>query len=127
MADYSYQLDKKLIVVPVRIFSRSSFFDADFVLDTGASHTIIDYRIAEAIGYHQFDAISPSRVSSAAGREVGYRIRIEAIEAIGKRFDQFEVGCHALYEQGVEGLLGMTFLECFDFCIFPSKRVIRIS
>jgi clan AA aspartic protease (TIGR02281 family) len=126
MADYSYSIDKRLIVVPVRLSSHIGYFDADFVLDTGASHTIIDYRIAELIGYSRSDSISVSRVSSAVGKEEGYRIKIAVIETLGKRIQNFEVACHALYEQGVEGLLGMTFLERFDFCIFSSRRVLRI-
>lgn len=126
MADFSYFVDKKLIIVPVRLYSETHFFDARFVLDTGASHTIIDHRIAEAIGYSSTNAIAPSKVSSAAGREEGFMIQIAAIETLGKKLSKFGVACHALLEQGVEGLLGMNFLEQFDFCIFQSKRIIRI-
>jgi len=113
--------------VPVRIFSPSHFLEANFVLDTGASHTILDYRLARSLGYTEAKAISPSRVSSAAGKEEGYRVQIEAIEALGKKFSPFEVSCHSLYEQGVNGLLGMTFLEQFDFCIFPSRQVVSVA
>lgn len=127
MADIAYRLDRELIIVPVTIFSPTHFFRANFVLDTGASHTIIDYRIAESIGYARQDASAPSRVSSAVGKEEGYRLRIESIEALGNKISPFEIACHRLYEQGVEGLLGMTFLKNFDFCIFPSKKIIRIA
>lgn len=127
MADITYRIDRELIIVPVTIYSPTHFFKARFVLDTGASHTIIDYRIAESIGYSKQNAIAPSHVSSAAGKEEGYRLRIESIEALGKVISPFEVACHKLYEQGVEGLLGMTFLKNFDFCIFPSRQVVRIA
>ena len=126
MADFTYFVDKKLITVPVRLYSGTHFFDARFVLDTGASFTIIDYRIAESLGYSSKNAIAPSRVSSAAGKEEGFRLHIAAFETLGKRTENFEVACHALLEQGVEGLLGMTFLEQFDFCLYPSRQVIRI-
>lgn len=127
MADYSYSVDKRLIVIPVRIFNPTHFLDVNFILDTGASYTIIDYRLAQSLGYTHSKSISSSRVHSAVGKEEGYRIRIEKIEALGKRISPFEIDCHALLEQGVSGLLGMTFLEQFDFCIFPSKRIIRIA
>ncbi len=126
MADFSYGIDKRLILVPVILSSPQGTVRARFVLDTGASHTIIDYRIAESIGYSSKNAIAPSRVSSAAGKEEGFRLHIAAFETLGKRIENFEVACHALLEQGVEGLLGMTFLERFDFCIYPSRQVIRI-
>lgn len=127
MADYAYRLDHRLILVEVCLSGPKGTFDAEFVLDTGASYTIIDHRLAKYLGYSKEDAFSPSRVSSALGKEEGYRIRVEAMEALGKKFSPFEVACHSLYEQGVAGLLGMTFLERIDFCIFPSKQLIRVA
>ena len=127
MADFPYRIEKRLIIVPVTLRSPTHFFKAQFVLDTGASYTIIDYRIAESLGYSRHDACAPSRVSSAIGKEEGFRIRLEALEALGKNLSPFEVACHSLFEQGVEGLLGMTFLEQFNFCIYPAKRIIRIE
>lgn len=127
MADHPYSVDKRLIVLPVKIFSPTRFLEANFILDTGASYTIIDHRLAGSLGYTRDNAVSSSRVSSAIGKEEGYRVRIEAIEALGEKFEAFEIACHSLFEQGVAGLLGMTFLERFDFCIFPSKQIIRIT
>ncbi len=127
MADFSYSVDKRLIIVPVKIYSATHFIDAKFVLDTGASYTIVDHRLAISLGYSKDTSISKSTVSSAAGREEGYRTKIASIEALGKKLSPFEIACHPLFEQGVEGLLGMTFLEQFEFCIFPSKQVIRIG
>lgn len=127
MADYSFRLDHRLMLIGVRLSGPNGLSDTEFVLDTGASYTIIDRRLAEQLGYSKSDAFSLSRVSSAAGKEEGYRIRVESIEALGKKILSFEVACHSLYEHGVAGLLGMTFLEQFDFCIHPSKRIIRIA
>lgn len=127
MADFSYSVDKRLIIVPVKISSLTHFIDAKFVLDTGASHTIVDYRLAASLGYSKDTALAKSTVSSAAGREEGYRTRVESIEALGKKITPFEIACHPLFEQGVEGLLGMTFLEQFEFCIFPTRQIIRIA
>lgn len=126
MANHTFFVDKRLIIVPVRLHGSKHFFDAQFVLDTGASYTIVDHRIAESIGYTQNNATAPSRVSSATGKEEGFRIKIASIETLGKCLVDFEVACHALLEQGVEGLIGMNFLEKFDFCIFPSKKNIQI-
>lgn len=127
MADHSYSIDKHLIIVPVKIFSPMHFLKADFVLDTGASYTIIDHRLAASLGYTKDKSDSKTRVSSTAGKEEGYLIKTNKFEALGKTLFSFGIACHSLYEQGVMGLLGMSFLERFDFCIFPSKRTIRIS
>lgn len=127
MADNPYIVDKRLILVPVRLHSPFGAVRARFVLDTGASCTIVDHRIAEGIGYSPVNAVSSSRVSSATGMEEGFRIRMAFFEALGERMANFEIACHTLLEQGVEGLLGMNFLEQFDFCIFPSQQVIRMQ
>lgn len=128
MADFSFVTKHRLIFVPVRLHGPKGIVVVNFVLDTGASHTIVDYRLVEGtLGYSRMDAISKSRVSSAAGKEEGYRIKMTAIESLGKKMEYFEVACHALYEQGVMGLLGMTFLGNFEFCIFPPQNIIRIK
>lgn len=127
MADYTYRLDHGLMLVEVSLSGPMGIFDAEFVLDTGASYTIIDHRLAKYLGYSKNDAFSPSRVRSALGKEEGYRIKIESMESLGKKLAPFEVACHSLYEQGVAGLLGMTFLGQFDFCIFPSRKTIRLT
>lgn len=127
MADFSYGVDGRLILVPVMLHSPIGTVRARFVLDTGASLTIVDHRVAGTIGYESRHAVAPSRVSSASGKEHGFKIKVEGFEALGKQFRNFEVACHALLEQGVEGLIGMNFLEQFDFCIYPSKKIIRIA
>ncbi|MFH0799503.1 MAG: retropepsin-like aspartic protease [Pseudomonadota bacterium] len=126
MADFTYSLDKRLILVPVTLHSPTGVVRARFILDTGASSTIVDYRVAKTIGYTSMNALAPSQVSSAVGKEEGFRIQIAAFETLGKRLENFDIACHALLEQGVEGLVGMSFLERYDFCIYPSKRMIRI-
>lgn len=126
MADFPYSLDRHLIVVRVLLYGPSGVVNSDFVLDTGASNTIVDYRIAKSIGYSVEHSVAPSRVRSAVGKEEGFRIKVAALEVLGKRLENFAVACHALLDQGVEGLLGMNFLERFNFCIYPPQRIIRI-
>ena len=95
-----------------------------FVLDTGASFTIIDHSLAEILGYSARDGIGQSMVSSVLGKEQGYRLIIESLETLGNKCSKIEVRCHDLQEQGIEGLLGMNFLEQFDWCIHPKRQII---
>jgi predicted aspartyl protease len=127
MADFTYCVEKRLIIVPVRIYSSTHYIEENFIFDTGASYTIIDYRLAKSLGYTKSGSSAPSRISSVVGEEMGFRTQIEGIEAFGKRIAPFEIACHSLFEQGVSGLLGMTFLENINFCIFPSEKIIRVQ
>lgn len=44
MADYEYQLDGELIVIPVHLFGKTTNYSGMFVLDTGSSGIVIDHR-----------------------------------------------------------------------------------
>lgn len=126
MADFTYRLDKKLIIVPAFVRGKSNGYDVDLILDTGASLTIIDPALAKALGYNESDHSGISTVQSPVGKERGFRLKLNAFECFGKIIENFEVACHALGLQHIDGLLGMNFLEQFDFCLFPKKGIVRI-
>ncbi|MDO8494528.1 MAG: retropepsin-like aspartic protease [Deltaproteobacteria bacterium] len=126
MADFSYKLDKRLIVIKAIFQGRQGKCDTDLILDTGASLTILDPFVIKELGYSEKDQSAPSTVQSPVGREKGFKIRLPLIECFDKKIENFEVACHALGLQNIGGLLGMNFLEQFDFCIHPQQCVIRI-
>jgi predicted aspartyl protease len=127
MADFRYRVEKKLILIPVYLYGKHGRVKSRFVLDTGASYNIIDHSIADALGYSARDGVGFSTVSSAVGKERGYRLVIEGLEALGRRLDHTEVACHDLMGQGVEGLIGMAFLETFGWCLHPDRQVISVA
>lgn len=127
MADHAYGLDGRLILVPVVLYGKHGRANSEFILDTGATFTMIDPSIADLLGYSARDASGFSAVASAVGRERGYRLVIKQFEALGKCRVRMEVACHDLKQQGVEGLIGMDFLETFDWCLHPSQHIIRLS
>lgn len=128
MADFQYRVESELILVPVTLYGRRNrTHNASFILDTGASKIIIDHAIAFDLGYSAKDGVGFSTVSSAVGKERGYRLQIEGFEALGKKISPVEVACHDLRDQGVEGLMGMTFLKQFDWCLHPKKQVISVK
>lgn len=100
---------------------------SEFILDTGASSTVVDHSLASALGYSARDGIGLSKVSSAAGKERGYRLVIEGLETLGKKASQFEVICHDLIDEGVEGLIGMSFLGQFAWCVDPKRMIISVE
>lgn len=66
MADIPYRLDKKLIVVRSVFYGKNGAYDADLILDTGATFTILDPSVIEEMGYSELDKSSPSTVKSPA-------------------------------------------------------------
>lgn len=128
MADIPYRLDKKLLVVPALFQGRDAeYYDADLILDTGASLTILDPSVVATLGYSEEDKSSVSTVQSPVGKEWGYRLHLAGIECLGKKVENFEVACHKLGLQHIDGLLGMNFLEQFDWCVHPKRQVISVE
>ncbi len=116
----------ELIIVPVTLYGRENTYNGMFVLDTGSSAIIIDHEIVFDLGYSARDSVGFSTISSAVGKERGYRLQIEGMESLGKKIQLIEVRCHDLKEQGVEGLVGMSFLKQFRWCVDPIRQVISI-
>ncbi len=126
MANIQYTLDKKLIIVQSILQGKYGEYDANLILDTGATFTIIDPTVIGELGYTENERSAPSIVKSPVGKEKGFRIHLQAIECLGQRVENFEIACHSLGLQHIDGLLGMNFLENFNFCIYPKKQIIKI-
>lgn len=126
MADFPYRLDKKLLVISALFRGKHGDYDAELIVDTGASLTILQPLAIHALGFSEVDKSGISTVQSPIGKERGFRVRLPAIECLGKRVENFEIACHDVGLKHLDGLLGMNFLEQFDFCVYPSRCVIRI-
>lgn len=127
MADYKYTTLSGLILLQIRVCGPLGWANAMFVLDTGASQTIIIPDVTDSIGFSARDGHDFSTVQSPIGKEHGYRLKLTAFEGLGKKVENFEVSCHDLGVDRIEGLLGMNFLNQFNFCIYPTEQIIRVS
>lgn len=127
MADYKYTTLSGLILLQLRVCGPLGWTNAMFVLDTGASQTIIIPDVTDSIGFSARDSHDFSTVQSPIGKEHGYRLKLNAFEALGKKVENFEVSCHDLGVDRIDGLLGMNFLSQFNFCIHPKEKIIRIE
>lgn len=68
------------VVVPGVIYRGRKQVRVDYLVDTGASMTMVDPRLMESIGYSQTceECCGPAMVSGPAGKETGYRIKLRA-------------------------------------------------
>lgn len=98
------------------------------VIDTGAAATSIEPLILERLGYPSHDAILRTRVPTPAGVQRGHLIRVRRFYALGADLSDFVVQSLALADEyGVDGLLGMNFLERFNFMVRPREREIHLE
>ena len=117
-----------IIVVWARIGGPNGSRDVQLALDTGAAMTLVVPEVLDRLGYSARDGDKITSISTAnADPEQGYRLRVRHFEALGFEFHNFRIHAHDLPDYGIDGLLGMDFLEKFDFEVCMSERVIRVA
>jgi predicted aspartyl protease len=101
----------------------------DFVLDTGASHTFIDFGILIKEGYRKNDTKGIVPIETANGIIFADRYIVSKITALGITKTNFEVTSYLFDEpeSDFKGVIGLDFLVDNEFCISLKKSVITIK
>ena len=105
--------------------------DLKLVLDTGATHTIVTQDAISGLGYEQ-DILHPIKrqpIITASDKIDRPVIKLSTFHSMGQIVKDFEVVIHDLPTYGhrtIQGLLGMDFLNRFDYRISFSKGFIEV-
>jgi predicted aspartyl protease len=111
------------IMVSVRINGATP---ATLMLDTGATRTVINPRVLEAVGVNYRDAQRGS-IRGVTGEAPVLAVRVESIEASGARSGPLLVVAHDTgFGQG-DGLLGRDFLDQFSVNIDNSAGLVTLT
>ena len=99
---------------------------ATLMLDTGATRTVINPRVLEAIGANYRDA-QRGTIRGVTGEAPVLAVRVESIEASGARSGPLLVVSHDTgFGQG-DGLLGRDFLDQFSVNIDNAAGVVTLT
>lgn len=102
----------------------------DFIVDTGASLTIIDPKIMESIGYSANgpEYVSPATVSGPSGKQSGYKVKAQKllIHSAQCTLSDIDIVC-IRPERNVEALLGLNFLKHFRYCVDHKKYLLSLE
>lgn len=127
--DESFAFDRKtaddLILVTVRLGNTL----LELVLDTGASHTFIDFGILVKEGYRMDDTKGMVPVETANGIILANLFEVKTLEALGLTKHNFEVTSYLFDdpEGSFKGVIGLDFLESKEFCISLRENVVKIK
>ena len=125
---FPFRRSGDLMIVPARVWGARGYRRLLLVIDTGAAATSIEPPILQALGYSSADAILRTRVPTPAGVQHGHLLRVQRFYALGTELASFEVQALALQDEyGIDGLLGMNFLERFNFTVRPVEREIHLE
>jgi clan AA aspartic protease (TIGR02281 family) len=125
-SESSFEAEGDLIIIDATVAGPKGRARARLVLDTGSTLTTLVPEIAEAIGYTSADRIARSVVRSAVAEEHGYIVCLSSLTVLG--FTVAGVNANvADLGHDIDGLLGMSFLNGFNFEIRPVERRILIE
>ena len=125
---YKIDPDAPVIVLCTTLEGEDIDKKIDMALDTGATYTMVPWDVAEVLGYEP--GISKERVSlvTASGVERAPLITLKSIKVLGMRACNIETIIHNLPEKSyVDGLLGLSFLRYFKFCLDFREAVLEIE
>lgn len=114
------------VLVPVRLSHGGRTEEALLLLDTGASITTINGRLANRLGVAPVDT-RPGRATVADGRSVAaYHFTLDALAVGGRSVPQMQVSIlPGSGGEGHDGLLGMNFLRQFRYHINFDRSIIQ--
>jgi predicted aspartyl protease len=124
---YSFERETEddLIVIPVKIGNSL----VDLVVDTGASHTFIDFGILIKEGYRLNDTKGIIPVETANGILYANRFDVESISTFGILKENFEVTSYLFDdpESNFKGVIGLDFLGNNEICINLRENILTIK
>jgi len=98
--------------VPVSIKIKEAFFDFNFAIDTGASISLIDFDLLQAIGFTKEKSNRTIQTMTASKLETAYEFSMPSLQSIGLIRRNFKViSRHLPAGLGIDGLLGVNFFR----------------
>ncbi len=123
---YSFERETEddLIVITARIGNSL----VDLVIDTGASHTFIDFGVLIKEGYRLNDTKGIIAIETANGIIYANRFDVTFINALGISRDNFEITSYLFDdpESNFKGVLGLDFLAEKEICINLKDNVLTV-
>jgi predicted aspartyl protease len=121
---FEFAANTSLVLVPVYVNGRGPY---RFLLDTGASHSILSVNVADAL------AIRPGKTEEliTAGGPVRVTVRnVEMLQIGSVRMDRQPVAVAdlaLLSTLGVDGILGGDCLKSFNLYIDYARQILRME
>ena len=126
---HEFTIYRRRIIIAVKIKGINDYKSFDFMLDTGASKTVIDKNVAIHLGFDLQKLETGDRLMTAGGGISSKILKLPKLSLFGKEFVNFEVSVLNMPPQityFADGLIGMDFLLQFENIKFDfDKKIIE--
>ena len=115
-----------LFVVTVKLNGEQ---DAQLIVDTGASHTILSHKLAGALGLYSDSPAGSVTMNTVGGAVQAPLVKVKSIRVAAAEVRDSLVVIHDLPDspKGVEGLLGLSALGQFQVTLDPAKKILSLQ
>lgn len=115
-----------LFVVTVKLNGEQ---DAQLIVDTGASHSVVSRRLASQLGLYSDVTLGSVTMNTVGGSVQAPLVRIKSIRLAEAEVRDSVVVVHDLPDSpgSVEGLLGLSALREFQVTLDPTKKVLSLQ
>ena len=120
-------LNKRKIIVSAKIEGVGIEREFDFILDTGASKSLIDNSVANRLGFELNKLTQGERLTTVSGGVNSKSLNLPKFSLFDKDMVNFEVNVMDIQPQILyfaDGLIGMDFLLQFDSIKFNFEEKI---
>ena len=121
---FTRDTEDDLIIVTARVGNSV----VDLVLDTGASHTFVNFGVLIKEGYRLGDTKGLVPVETANGIIYANRYEIQSLACLGITRQNIEVTSYLFDDpESYQGVVGLDFLQGTKFCIDLEEQLITIQ
>ena len=125
---YKFDPDAPIIVVEPELQGDNRIETIRMASDTGATYTMIPWKIATVLGLQPEFANRRIDITTASGIERVPLINLKSIKLFDKKLENMDVIIHDLPPRSyVDGLLGLSFLRNFSLFLDFRKGVLEIE
>jgi len=128
MMPFGFERFRGMIVVWAWMRGPRGERDVRLALDTAAVKTLILPDVLDDIGYSARDGEDITIIRGAnEAPEPGYTLRVQYFFALGFGFSDFQIHVQDMPDYKIDGLLGMNFLENFNFTVRPIDQELHLE
>jgi len=125
---FKFNPDAPVIIIEPELKGVNITERIKMVLDTGATYTMIPWKIAKVLGLEPEISERRIDITTASGVESVPLVIVKSIFLSDKKVEDIEVIIHDLPPKSyVDGLLGLSFLNHFKVCIDFPKGILEIE
>ena len=124
-ASVNLKMRGQSVLVPALLNGRTQ---VSFILDTGASYTIISQATAKSLGIPLRKNLPTVKFQTANGIISAPLVVLKSFDVGGARVDDLTVAVHDIFpDRSVAGLLGLNFLSHFRMDLDTQERILVLE